>query len=128
VVIDAVLDPIAWTTGAPGQSDLPFSTRLRSDAGAQATLEEFFRLCDAGGFPNCAFAPDSAARYAALAEQLGEEPVVLPLPDGSSILVTDAVLIAETLGAMYNSMVWPQFAQALAAVVNTEFIWALSAF
>ena len=28
---------------------MPFSTRLRSDAGAQATLDEFFRLCDAAG-------------------------------------------------------------------------------
>jgi pimeloyl-ACP methyl ester carboxylesterase len=44
VIVDGVLDPIAWTTGAPGQSNLPFSTRLRSDAEAQATLEEFFRL------------------------------------------------------------------------------------
>ena len=28
---------------------IPFSTRLRSDAGAMATLNEFFRLCDLGG-------------------------------------------------------------------------------
>lgn len=49
LVIDGVLDPIAWTTGATGEQDLPFSTRLRSDVGAQETLEEFFRLCNAGG-------------------------------------------------------------------------------
>ena len=48
---------------------LPFSTRLRSDAGAQATLNEFFRLCDAGG-DACAFSGDAAARYAALAQRL----------------------------------------------------------
>jgi pimeloyl-ACP methyl ester carboxylesterase len=47
IVIDGVLDPIAWTTGAPGQQDLPFSTRLRSDQGAQATLGEF----DGESFP-----------------------------------------------------------------------------
>ena len=34
LVIDGVLDPVAWTTGAAGQRDLPFSTRLRSDQGA----------------------------------------------------------------------------------------------
>ena len=48
LVVDGVLDPIAWTSGRRGTSGLPFSTRLRSDAGAMATLTEFFRLCDAG--------------------------------------------------------------------------------
>ena len=50
LVVDGVLDPIAWSTGRGVEGFLvPFSTRLRSDAGAQATLNEFFRLCDAGG-------------------------------------------------------------------------------
>ena len=50
VVVDGVLDPIAWTTGRGDEAaTLPFSTRLRSDAGAQATLTEFFRLCDEAG-------------------------------------------------------------------------------
>ena len=49
LVVDGVLDPIAWTTGSGNQgSTLPFSTRLHSDIGAQATLDEFFRLCDTG--------------------------------------------------------------------------------
>src|SRR5580765_2245239 len=74
MIIDGVLDPIAWTTGAGGtDSTVPFSTRLRSDAGAQATLNEFFRLCDAGG-ANCAFAPHSAARFAALGALLTAHP------------------------------------------------------
>ena len=50
IVVDGVLDPIAWSTGRGGEAaTLPFSTRLHSDVGAQATLNEFFRLCDAGG-------------------------------------------------------------------------------
>jgi pimeloyl-ACP methyl ester carboxylesterase len=52
LVVDGILDPIAWATGRGLEAFLvPFSTRLRSDAGAQATLQEFFRLCDAGGSP-----------------------------------------------------------------------------
>ena len=114
VVVDAVLDPIAWTTGEPGQgTTIPFSTRLRSDAGAQATLDEFFRLCDAGG-PNCAFSGDSAARYAALVDRLRANPLVLILPDGTTFTFTDANLILETLLAMYNSFSWPSFAEFLA--------------
>ena len=46
LVVDGVLDPIAWATGTAGEQSMPFSTRLRSDAGALATLNEFFRLCD----------------------------------------------------------------------------------
>src|SRR5262249_60318894 len=69
IIIDGVLDPIAWTTGGGDGSTVPFSTRLRSDQGAQATLNEFFRLCDAGG-RRCAVAPNSAAPFQALGDKL----------------------------------------------------------
>jgi hypothetical protein len=62
-VIDGVLDPTAWTTGAPGQEELPFSTRLRNAAGTQASLGEFFRLRDAAGL-DFAFSGNSAERFA----------------------------------------------------------------
>src|SRR5215210_6210222 len=82
LVIDGVLDPIAWVNQGGA---IPFSTRLRSSAGAIATLNEFFRLCDEGGEDNCAFAPDSAERYAALAEKLLDDgPVTITFPDGST--------------------------------------------
>jgi pimeloyl-ACP methyl ester carboxylesterase len=110
LIVDGVLDPIAWSTGAGDDAEtLPFSTRLRSDAGAQATLDEFFRLCDAGG-ETCAFAPDSAQRFADLAEELKADP--LELPDGS--VVDYSTLIAFTLFAMYDSFSWPAHAQLLA--------------
>jgi pimeloyl-ACP methyl ester carboxylesterase len=104
VVVDGVLDPIAWTTGAPGQSDLPFSTRLRSDAGAMATLNEFFRLCDAG---DCPFGDgDAAGAYADLVAAVKADPSVIDYSN----------LIAFTLGAMYDSFGWEDFAADLAAL------------
>jgi pimeloyl-ACP methyl ester carboxylesterase len=116
LVVDGVLDPIAWSTGEPGQGDtLPFSTRLRSDAGALDTLGQFFLLCDAGA-ANCAFAPDSANRFAALYASLLENPLVITLPDGSTYLFTHAHLISNALGAMYSSFSWPSFAELLAAL------------
>ena len=116
VVVDGVLDPVAWSTGAPGESaTLPFSTRLRSDAGAMATLEEFFRLCDAGA-ANCAFAPDAAARFDALAAKLLAEPLVVQYPDGTVEVFTYQNLISLTLGAMYDSFSWPDLAGTLAAI------------
>ena len=112
LVIDGVLDPIAWTTGAVGEQDLPFSTRLRSDVGAQETLDEFFRLCDAGG-DACPLASGAGARarYAALAETLLTGPIIIQDPvTGELFEYNYSFLIADTLITMYDSFRWPEFA------------------
>jgi pimeloyl-ACP methyl ester carboxylesterase len=114
IIIDGVLDPIAWTTGRGDASTVPFSTRLRSDQGSQATLNEFFRLCDLGGPANCAFAPNSAARFAALGDALKAHPLPVTFDDGSTGEVNYSNLIGMTLGAMYDSLGWEDFAGALA--------------
>src|SRR5438552_3948456 len=116
VIVDGVLDPIAWSTGRGNEAaTLPFSTRLHSDAGAQATLNEFFRLCDAGGSA-CAFAPNSSTRFAALAKKLKQHPIALILPDGTTVPLNYSILIAITLGAMYDSLSWEGFAPVLALI------------
>jgi pimeloyl-ACP methyl ester carboxylesterase len=115
MIIDGVLDPIAWTTGMGDGSTVPFSTRLRSDAGARDTLNEFFRLCDAGG-ANCAFGPDSATRFAELGTTLKSHPLQITFPDGSTGEVNYSILIGMTLGAMYDSSSWESFAEALAGL------------
>jgi pimeloyl-ACP methyl ester carboxylesterase len=116
VVVDGVLDPIAWSTGRNGEAaTLPFSTRLHSDAGAQATLNEFFRLCDAGG-DRCAFSGGAAARYAALAQRLVQHSITITFPDGTSGPLGYSDLIGFTLGAMYDSSSWPDFAAMLADI------------
>jgi pimeloyl-ACP methyl ester carboxylesterase len=113
IVVDGVLDPVAWSTGDPGQGSVPFSTRLRSDAGAQATLDEFFRLCDAG---SCAFAPGSADRFRRLAEKLVVAPFTITTPDGVTYPFRYSDLIGNALSAMYSSYAWPDFAAFLAAL------------
>jgi pimeloyl-ACP methyl ester carboxylesterase len=111
LVIDAVLDPIAWVNQGGAT---PFTTRLRSDAGAMATLNEFFRLCDLGG-DNCALAPHSADRFAALARKLLDDgPVAITFPDGSSLELDYSNLIGLTLGPMYDSLGWEDFDDFLA--------------
>lgn len=114
LTVDGVLDPIAWSTGGDEQArTLPFSTRLRSDQGAYATLLEFFRLCDRGG-PNCAFsAGDPQRRYAALAGRLRGEPAQLPDGQGGTVPFTYNDLVAVTLGAMYAPDAWPDLAAFL---------------
>jgi pimeloyl-ACP methyl ester carboxylesterase len=116
LVVDGVLDPIAWSTGRAQEARTqPFSTRLRSDEGAQRTLEEFFRLCDETGAPNCAFAGNSAQRFATLAKQLLAEPLQITDPaSGERFPLTYADLIVTTLTVLYAPVVWPEFASLLA--------------
>jgi len=125
VVIDGVLDPIAWTVGAAGQQNLPFSTRLRSDAGAQATLGEFFRLCDLAG-PDCAFSGNSAARFAALRARLLAGPIQVTL-DGETFPFTYTDLIYGMLGVLYSQFAWPSAAEFLALVEKSASAAALGA-
>ena len=110
LVVDGVLDPIAWTTGHFGDGyTVPFSTRLHSDKGAMDTLNEFFRLCDENP-GSCAFSGGAADRYAALAANLRAAPIQIQLPDGSVFFFTYQDLISNSLGAMYDSFSWPDFA------------------
>jgi pimeloyl-ACP methyl ester carboxylesterase len=114
LVVDGVLDPVAWSTGRGDQArTLPFSTRLKSAQGAYQTLQEFLRLCDAGG-PNCAFSQGNPARrFDRLAKRLLREPVEFPDGEGGTFLVTYAELIGATLGVLYDPAAWPEWAEVL---------------
>jgi len=113
-VIDGVLDPVAW---ANLDADVPFSTALRSDVGAQATLDEFLAQCDAAGAGNCAFAPDAATRFEALAETLKTGPIDVVDPfTGETITYFYSFLIGDTLGALYNPGAFADLAQYLAYI------------
>jgi pimeloyl-ACP methyl ester carboxylesterase len=114
LVIDGVLDPVAWTTGVGDEAQtIPFSTREHSDAGAWATLQEFFRLCDAGG-DRCAFSGGAEDRFAQLADDLLAAPKVVPFPDGSEGELDYSNLVGITLGFLGYSPDWPELAQLLA--------------
>ena len=118
VVIDGVLDPVDWTTGTGSEADtLPFSTRLGSSIGAQETLDEFFRLCDEAGPSACALAPDSSARFDALADKLLAGPIEIVDPfSGDVFPFTYADLIGSSLGPLYDSLSWPDHAAFLAFI------------
>jgi pimeloyl-ACP methyl ester carboxylesterase len=94
--------------------DEALADRLRSAKGAYETLQEFLRLCDAGG-PNCAFSEGNPARrFDRLAKRLLREPVEFTDPgSGETILVTYAELIGTTLGVLYDPFIWPEWAEIL---------------
>ena len=111
LVIDGVVDPVAWSTGH-GRDALstPVGTRIGSADGAGRTLGEFFRLCDAAG-PGCAFSGDASRRYAALAERLRGHPATITDPfSGETFTFSYNDLIAVTLSALYGADIWPDLA------------------
>jgi pimeloyl-ACP methyl ester carboxylesterase len=104
VLIDGVIDPVSDATGR-GLEWLrkPVDARLESEQGAYQELQEFFRLCDAGG-PNCSFSDGSPkARYDALAARLRKHPLELPDGNGGTEVITYADLVSTTLGALYSA-------------------------
>ena len=112
VVVDGVLDPVAWVNA---KARVPFSTALRSDEGAQETLEAFFDLCEAAQPGNCAFAPNSRERFANLAAAIRAQPLTVIDPGtGESFVLTYADLIGGTLGLLYNPFAYSFLAEALA--------------
>ena len=115
LVIDGVVDPIAWSTGRGAQaSTTPVGTRIGSADGARATLGEFFRLCDAAG-SDCAFSGGASKRFDALAAKLRGHPApVIDPGTGQTITFTYNDLIGMTLGDLYQAAVWPDLASILA--------------
>jgi pimeloyl-ACP methyl ester carboxylesterase len=112
LIVDGVLDPIAWSTGRGDEArTLPFSTRLHSDEGAYATLQQFFALCDRGA-SNCEFSGAAAVRFENLTQRLLDHPVKLR----NGAVITYADVVSLTLGALYDPPLWPLLAHLLAKV------------
>ena len=107
MVIDGVLDPEAWVNV---EGEMPFSSRLRSDLGARATLEQFFALCDltpGDGQPgSCLISGDggtAADRFAAIVAALKGNPIPVIDPfTGEPFLLTEQDVIATTASILYN--------------------------
>ncbi|MBB3084111.1 alpha/beta hydrolase [Geodermatophilus sabuli] len=114
LVIDGVLDPVAWTTGHGEEAvSTPVGTRIGSADGSERTLDEFFRLCDAAG-PDCSLSGNASGRYAELAERLRGHPAAIIDPvTGEAFSVTYNDLIAVTVGALYAPVIWPDLALLL---------------
>jgi pimeloyl-ACP methyl ester carboxylesterase len=114
MVLDGVVDPIAYTTGVGDEgSTLPVTTRFHIDEGSQATLNEFFRLCDQAGADQCPFTNDAAGKFDFMVDHLRATPVPLFDPTiGPFDLVYDQ-FIATVFSAMANSSGWPLLAGVL---------------
>jgi pimeloyl-ACP methyl ester carboxylesterase len=123
ITLDAVLDPVEWTTGElPADALAPFSYRLGSHLGADQALSTFLAAC--AGDQRCAFREagvDLRRKYDRLLARLRRRPVQIVLPDGEQIIVDYQLAVNVTLGSLYDPAASRDLADALEMVwVATE--------
>lgn len=112
LIIDGVLDPIAWANVGAA---VPFSTALRSDLGAEATLAEFLRQCDEAGLLFCALAPDAKGRFDAILDRLRDAPIPIIDPQTGAVFeYRYSFFVADLLGALYDPLNFPAIANFVA--------------
>ncbi|MFP5347333.1 MAG: alpha/beta hydrolase [Actinomycetes bacterium] len=118
VVLDGVLDPVAWTTGknAADAATRPYTIRHGAPEGTYATFQQFVATCAKAGPDACPLAKrgDPQTVYADLAERLKQKPVDVPLGYGLYQRFDYPQLVGLTQGAMYDTSMWPLLAQLVA--------------
>ena len=103
IVIDGVLDPLAWA-GTPATSSTPQTMRLKSGEGGALALHEILVRCEKAGPTYCAFAALGNPRdnYATVVDSLKKKPLVIDDPVIGSFTVTYADTVATLLGMLYD--------------------------
>ena len=121
LVVDGVLDPVAWTTGrSAADRRLPFSSRLGSDLGASASLGQFFSLCGRAGPDVCALAAQGDPRTvydATLAALRRKGPVEVDFGDGPEPVSYQDV-VGASLGTFYSPYGWGDLASGVSLVAE----------
>lgn len=103
VVIDGVLDPLAWA-GTPENASIPQTQRLKSGEGASKALDETLARCAAAGPEFCLLAGlgDPATVYAEIVASIKENPIVVPDETGAPLFeITYPVLVGQLLSDLY---------------------------
>ena len=110
LVVDGVLDPVAWSTGVTGRPVTdPFTTRIGSDAGTQEALTAAFAACADAGSGRCAIASAPQATWERVLAAATEGHLVV---EGARISAQD--LIGFAASSLYESRAIPSFFRFLA--------------
>ncbi len=119
-VLDGTLSP-EWYSGSDGDRR-PIGDRLRQGEGAAETFAQFLAECSKAGPIDCALAklgdPKSVAE--STFQRLKTRPVVLTLPDGSTVTVTYQVAVQASFFSMYDPAGWRALADSLAQLASAS--------
>jgi pimeloyl-ACP methyl ester carboxylesterase len=113
MVLDAVDDPVNWTTGYhPADANVPFSVRLGADGGAQQAFTSFLAACAAS--TRCAFNTPGANlldKYNRILDRLVAGPVTITDPaTGQPATIRYQDAIARTVAYLTDAANSPELA------------------
>ncbi|CRK61852.1 probable exported protease [Alloactinosynnema sp. L-07] len=111
LIVDAVLDPVAWSHGRGTDSQYLLSARLGSDFGAWESLHSAFAECDRVGPSRCPAAGKAAGKFYAVSERLKQGDVDTP---SGKLNYQEAM--GTLLGALYGSTYYPAIMEFVEAV------------
>jgi pimeloyl-ACP methyl ester carboxylesterase len=104
LAVDGVINPVNWVGTSKTQNTIQ-DDRMRSADGASRALNEVLKRCGIAGPDYCELAADGdpAIRFAAIANKLKTDPVVLPdLLGLGTMKITYADFIGVILSALYS--------------------------
>ncbi len=122
IVLDGVIDPVAWATGRGDQAQRETtSVRIGGADGAAETFAQFLELCKRGG-PRCAFsAGDPAKRFARLADSLRRSgPILLPNGKGGRTVPFSYQDLITLTAAINAPSGWPDLAKIIDALETNK--------
>ena len=97
MIVDGVLDPVAWTTGEGDADTRPFSERLRSGYGAWQGLTAAFAECDRVGQRRCVLAGHASEAWNDVIRKLRRGPYT----EGRGRITYDMV-VGSALSYLYS--------------------------
>jgi pimeloyl-ACP methyl ester carboxylesterase len=115
MMLDGVVDPIAWTESAEARTDLQVST-------TDDVFAQFVALCQGASPARCALArhPETVAqRVAGLFRQARRAPIPAPHADPPGVLSYSDLLLT-TFTPLRDPLMWPQYAQELDAAASGD--------
>ncbi|MGL4178250.1 MAG: alpha/beta hydrolase [Dermatophilaceae bacterium] len=120
LALDSVISPVDYATGAGADRVLPVGVRTGEAAGADATLDEFFRLCTEGE-ASCAYAAGAgpAAKFEQTLQSLRRTPIQAPPPlDKLSPTLDDGVFLEFVRATLYTPEFWSELAEVMQMVYD----------
>jgi pimeloyl-ACP methyl ester carboxylesterase len=114
VVVDGVLDPVAWAGDSANQGQ-PLEARLRASAGAWKALREILVRCDRVGGGACSFAiGDPLANLDLIAQRLKAKPLTDTDPfTGETYLFGYSDMVGSLLVSLYDPAGYQQLTDLL---------------
>jgi pimeloyl-ACP methyl ester carboxylesterase len=117
LAIDGTLDPEGWSGG---EGSVGYRTG-QGEAAAEV-FDEFLAVCAEAGPESCALAAlgDPAEVVEGVFSQLKEQPVDIPLPDGTTVEFGYDDAVATAFSALYSPVLWSDLAATFAALAAPE--------